>query len=265
MQAKAAATVPFGGEAFTKTEGTVIRWLGNAGALINSRGTNLMIDPVLSGFDMPLLITMPITEEAVPALDAVLLTHCDNDHYSRATCRALGDKVGGWHAPGYVAGLLQSELGLAGTGHAIGEQFAVGEVKITLTPAWHNWQNESPKHHTRDFKREDYCGFWLDTPDGSIWAVGDSRLLDEQLTMPTPDAILFDFSDSRWHIGLEGAVKLANAYPNTPLILWHWGSVDAPEWKEFNGDPDVLRSRILNPDRALALAPGEAWALHRLS
>lgn len=33
---------------------------------------------------------------------------------------------------------------------------------------WHSWQNESPKHHTREFTREDYCGYRLEMPDGSI-------------------------------------------------------------------------------------------------
>ena len=34
-----------------------------------------------------------------------------------------------------------------------------------------------------------------------------------------PGLMLFDFSDSQWHIGLDNAVKLANAYPRTPLLL----------------------------------------------
>ena len=257
-------TVPMTGEAFGKKECTEIYWLGNAGALINSRGTTVMIDPVLSGFDMPLLIEMPLTEAQVPHLDAVLLTHCDNDHYSRSTCKALAPVVSEFHATQYVASLLQDELGIAGVGHGIHDKFTTGNINASLTPAWHNWQNDSPKHHTRDFAREDYCGFWLETPDGSIWAVGDSRLLDEQLHMPTPDAIWFDFSDSRWHIGLDGAVKLAAAYPDTPLILWHWGSVDAAEWKEFNGNPEELRKRIVHPERIVALNPGEAYRLTRL-
>lgn len=265
MQAKAPETKPFGKEAFTPTEGTIIRWLGNAGALINSRGTTIMIDPVLSGFDMPLLIDVPITEEAVPNVDAVLLTHCDNDHYSRTTCKKLGNKVKEYHAPHYVAGLLKEELGIDGIGHDIKETFQVGNTKVTLTPADHAWQNESPKHHTRDFKMEDFCGFWLDTPDGSIWAVGDSRLMEEQLHMPIPDAMLFDISDSRWHIGLDGVRKMAAAYPDTPLILWHWGSVDAPEWKEFNGDPEVIKSLIINPQRVVVLAPGESYKLSKLN
>lgn len=243
MQAKAPETKPFGEEAFTSQEGTDIRWLGNAGALINSRGTTVMIDPVLSGFDMPLLIDMPITEEAVPYVDAVLLTHCDNDHYSRTTCRKLAEKVKKFHAPHYVAGLLKEELDIEGIGHDIKEEFQVGNITVKLTPADHAWQNESPEHHTRDFKMEDCCGFWLDTPDGSIWAVGDSR----------------------WHIGLEGVRKMAAAYSDTPLILWHWGSVDAPEWKEFNGDPEVVKKLVVNPDRVVVLAPGESFLLKKLS
>lgn len=263
-QAMPERVVPIAEAAFEKKDGTDIYWLGNAGALINSGGTTVMIDPVLSGFDMPLLIDVPLTEAQVPRLDAVFLTHCDNDHYSRTTCRALAPVVSEFHTTHYVASLLKEELDIDGAGHDIGTWFSVGDIQVKLTPAWHNWQNESPKHHTREFAREDYCGFWLDTPDGSIWAIGDSRLLEEQLQMPTPDAILFDFSDSRWHIGLEGAVRLANAYPKTPLILWHWGSVDAPEWKEFNGNPEELRARVVNPERVVALNPGELYRLTHL-
>lgn len=253
-----------GPEAFGTMEGTQIRWLGNGGAMINSRGTTVMIDPVLSGFDMPLLIDMPIAESQVPHLNGILLTHCDNDHYSRSTCEGLKKVTEEFHATHYVAGLLAEELSIPEKGHDIGDEFVVGNIRVKLTPAWHNWQNESPKHHTREFDREDYCGFWLDTPDGSIWAVGDSRLLEEQLHMPGPDAILFDFSDSKWHIGLQGAVRLAAAYPDTPLILWHWGSVDAPEWKEFNGDPEELCRRVVNPQRVVVLNPGQAYELTRI-
>ena len=42
-QAIPPASQPFGKEAFESTGHTVIRWLGNAGFLINSRGTCLMV------------------------------------------------------------------------------------------------------------------------------------------------------------------------------------------------------------------------------
>ena len=66
--------------------------------------------------------------------------------------------------------------------------------------------------------------------------------MKEHLQFPTPDAILFDFSDSEWHFTLAGAVKIANAYPNTPLLLNHWGSVDAPDFTPFNADPKHWKS-----------------------
>jgi len=89
--------------------------------------------------------------------------------------------------------------------------------------------------------------------------------MPEHLTLrPAPDAILFDFSDSEWHFGLEGAITLANSYPDTALLLSHWGSVDAPAFTPFNGDPKQLEGRVVNPKRIHLLAPGEPFTLQRL-
>src|SRR4051812_43462431 len=98
MQARAPQTQPFGAEAFQPHDQTVLRWLGMAGFLLNSRGTTLMIDPLLGGFDMPVMIDFPLAPDAVPALDAVLVTHSDNDHYSVATCRQLAPVTAGFHS-----------------------------------------------------------------------------------------------------------------------------------------------------------------------
>ena len=255
-QARAPAPWPMGPQAFGPQEGTTVYWLANSGALVNCRGTALLIDPLLTGFDMPLLVEAPLKVEDVPKADAVLLTHSDNDHFSRDTCRDLQPVCGAYHAPRYVAGLCR-ELGLNGVGHDIGDRFSIGPVNITLTPADHAWQNDAPGAADRVFRKEDFCGFWLDTPDGSIWAVGDSRLMEEHLHMPAPDLMLFDFSDSEWHIGFENALRLAAAYPETPLLLWHWGCVDAPDFAPFNGDPERLKAHVVNPGRVLVAAPGQ--------
>ena len=99
-----------------------------------------------------------------------------------------------------------------------------------------------------------------------MWAPGDSRLIpDHHLHMPTPDAMLFDFSDSEWHFGLEGAIAMANAYPDTPLLLHHWGCVDAPDFPPFNADPASLPGRVVNPDRIVVLAPGQPFDLRPLA
>jgi predicted TIM-barrel fold metal-dependent hydrolase len=79
--------------------------------------------------------------------------------------------------------------------------------------------------------------------------------------MKNPDVIIFDFSNNSWHIGLEDAIKLANAYPDAKLILSHWGSVDAPEMDAFNADPAALIGKVINEDRIYIMAPGEAFKL----
>src|SRR4051812_50079266 len=89
QQARAPQTHPYGAEAFAPQDGTVLRWLGMAGFLINARGTTLMIDPLLGGFDMPVMIVFPITADAVPRLVAVLVAFSDIVHYIVPTSRQL--------------------------------------------------------------------------------------------------------------------------------------------------------------------------------
>lgn len=262
-QARAPKTQPFGANAFAPSKQTTIRWLGFAGFLVNSRGTTFMVDPVLEGFDMPVLIDFPIAPKAVPKLDAVLITHADNDHFSVPTNQDLKGATKAYHSTIYVDSLMQN-LGLPAFGHNIGDSFTVGPVKVKLTPADHAYQNAYPGMSKRRFKNEDACGFWIETPDGTIWATGDSRLTPDHLTMPAPDAIFFDFSDSEWHFTFAGAVKIANAYPNTPLLLCHWGSVDSPDFAPFNGDPARLAKAVVNPERIKVLAPGEPFTLSKL-
>lgn len=262
-QAVPPPTQPFGAEAFNSVEHTVVRWLGSAGFMVNSRGTCLMVDPMLKGFDMPVLIKSPIAPKDVPYLDAVLVTHCDNDHYSIPSCTEMATVCRQYHSTHYVDTLMKKQ-GLPSFGHCIGETFRLGAISVKLTPAFHSWQNEIEEFRkVREYKREECCGFLIDTPDGLIWAPGDSRFLPEFLELPKPDAIFFDFSDDSWHIGLENAVKIANAYPDAHLLLSHWGTVDAPDMKPFNPDPKKLEGLIANPERIHVLAPGEPFILQR--
>ena len=84
-QAMPAEVIPIRAEAFEPIDHTKVYWLGSAGILINTRGTTLMIDPLLEGFDMDTLFDSPILPNDVPSLDGILITHIDNDHFSRPT------------------------------------------------------------------------------------------------------------------------------------------------------------------------------------
>jgi hypothetical protein len=143
-QAKAPPTRPFGKEAFGASQVTTIRWFGIAGFLVNSRGTTFMVDPLLEGYDMPLLMKFPIAPKDVPRVDAIFATHSDNDHYSVETFKDLSSVTKEFHSTIYVDSLMKND-GLHSFGHFIGDTFRVGAVSVRLTLADHAWQNNLPK------------------------------------------------------------------------------------------------------------------------
>ena len=258
-QALAPKTIEMNEEAFKNNESLDIYWLGGGGAMINDHGTVVMIDPLLEGVDMPLLREAPMKIKDVGHVDGILITHIDNDHFSRVTCSGLKDRCDSYHASHYVVSVMKDELGIEGIGHDINDNFKIGDMNITLTPAKHNWQNYVGKYNYREWKEEEYCGYYVETKGKRIWMPGDSKLLESHLHMPCPDVILFDFADNDWHITLEGAIKLANAYPTSQLICIHWGCVDAPSMSPFNANPEDLD--IINKDRIVVLAPGEKYTV----
>ena len=113
-------------------------------------------------------------------LDAVLVTHADNDHFSIPTNRNLKHVTRAYHSTIYVDSLMKNK-DLPSFGHGIGQTFKVVNVNVNLTAADHAYQNAYPGMGKRIFKNEDACGFLIETPDGTIWETGDSRLLPEHL------------------------------------------------------------------------------------
>ena len=247
--------------AFEANQNCDIYWLGGGGAFINSCGTIIMIDPQLAGFDMPILREPPILPEEVLKLDGLLVTHIDSDHFSEETCQKLRTVCKSYHTTQYVAEVMK-EKDIPGIGHDIGDSFEINDVKITLTPVEHHWQNVFENYNYREWKKEEYCGFWIETHGKTIWMPGDSKLMETHLQMPNPDVILFDFSEDDWHITLKGAIRLANTYPDSDLICIHYGCIDAPDLYPFNGNPMDLIEKIIRPERLKILAPGEKYTLN---
>ncbi|HWH99707.1 MAG TPA: hypothetical protein VNT27_05205 [Propionibacteriaceae bacterium] len=63
----------------------------------------------------------------------------------------------------------------------------------------------------------------------------------------------------------DGAIDIANAYPRTPLLFYHRGSVEAPDFTPFNADPATLPHRVDDRSRIQILAPDQPFTLHRLT
>lgn len=273
-QASAPATQLLTPEAFATRPDTAVYWLGSAGILINSRGTLVMIDPViahsqnvpeLSETERALLVLLPIEAGDVPRLDALLYTHSDCDHLGHLSAAQLQDVCPAYHATAHVAGTLSS-LGIAPekiTAHKIGETFYIKNLKVTLTVAHHSWQKSRPDLYDWWYGPEDCCGFVVETPDGTLWAPGDSVLLKEHLQMKGIDLLFIDFSEDPYHFGLENAVRLANTLDDAELIVYHFGTYDAPDKLCFNADPQKAADKIKRPERLHLLAPGAQYLLKR--
>lgn len=260
-QAQPAETVHLTKKDFENNGHIGIYWLGGGGAMVNAFGTVIMIDPLLTGFDMPLLIDTVAAPEEIDHVDGYFVSHVDNDHYSRETLKKLKAVTKEVHASYYVASLMKEECDVHAVGHTWHDVVQIGDVSVEFTPADHDWQSSFESYNYRTWDKKEYNGFYIRTHAKKIWYVGDSRLMDEQLNMEAPDAILFDFSDNEFHIGLKNAYKLANAYPEAKLLLVHWGTVDAPDQTPFNGNPQNVLDNVVNPERVVVLLPGEEYVL----
>ena len=87
---------------------------------------------------------------------------------------------------------------------------------------------------------------------GRLTACPSERVIPKVGWLPLGSRQCVLASNSEWHFGLDGAIAMANAYPQTPLLLHHWGCVDAPDFPPFNADPATLPDRVINPDRILS-------------
>ncbi|MHC1681490.1 MAG: MBL fold metallo-hydrolase [Clostridiaceae bacterium] len=274
-QAKAPETIELPPKYFEDGGETAVYWLSAAGILINSHGFNVMIDPLLSiisddpaiGETKELLMTAPpIMAEQVEKLDAVLYTHTDNDHLEPITTTKLMNTAAEFHGTTYVVNEL-NRMGLEnkrGFSHKIGETFTIGNLEITLTPAFHPHQLYKT-NFTNYFKLEDCCGYNIKTPDGTIWIPGDSLLMNEHLEMKDVDLMFIDFTDNAWHFGLDCAIGLANVHENSEMIMYHFGTFYGPDHNWCNADPNKAIPRLRNPERLHVLAPGEKYVMHKNS
>lgn len=271
-QAQAPATIPLPPNYYEDGGETVVYWLSASGVLVNSHGFNIMIDPLLSilsddpaiGETSELLMTAPpILATQVDKLDAVLYTHTDNDHLGPITAKELMHTGAQFHGPPSVIREL-SRLGLAegqGVSHTPGETFGIGNLEISLTPAFHPHQLFNTDFETY-FKPEDCCGYKITTPDGVIWIPGDSLLMNEHLEMKDVDLLFIDFSDNASHFGLDFAIGLANVHERADLIMYHWATFYGPDHDWCNADPAQAIPRLRHPERLHILAPGQKYIVH---
>lgn len=270
-QAKAPDPIHMTEVAFTDTGDTAVYWLTGAGVLLNSHGTTILIDPVLSLVsedppiseveNTPQYCMPPIRAYEIKNVDAVLYTHADNDHMPSITVMTLQKLGMPFHGTPYVKKKLVT-MGVPAeqiVEHGILDRFDIGNVTVQMTLADHPWQLDYPETEPYVHKLEDCCGFKFYTPDGVVWHPGDTKFLPEHLDNEDVDLLFMDFENNKpiHHFGTEAALKIVNHLENADVIMFHWGTYYAPEKCWYAADPADVRDRITNLNRFIEPHPGE--------
>lgn len=253
-------TIPVNDSFFTTGRETLYTWLGMAGAMINCRGTIILIDPLISyGADTSicetgdkLLVPHPVTADKIPRVDYVCYTHADSDHYAEKTARILNERL----APVFIcpAPIYEklSKLGVEEKRLIKIRDFAkytAGKAEISITPALHDWQK------VNSWKREDCCGYLIKTEDGTIWHPGDTRLIPELEDVRNVDVLFFDVAAVDSHLGPEGSARIAKTSGAKVMVAYHYGTFDLPPGTYGGCDPDDslpyikdLKSEFIKPN-----------------
>ena len=254
-----------------------ITYIGHATLLIELAGRRFLTDPnfdVRLGRFLPRVSAPGIALDALPALDAILLSHAHADHLSFASLAGLPPNVP-LFAPPRIAAWLRERGWRNATPLAWGETATVGEVVIHAAAARH-----MGSRYGYDRWRGDASMYLLDAGGTSLFFAGDTgltaethhfveqriatqgRQLDVAL-LPIGHAPWWKFNFRRGHLTSADALTLFERLDAKILIPYHWGTF---RHVTAGAHDAIVRLRAEIPAHARGhqvriIEPGEAFEL----
>jgi L-ascorbate metabolism protein UlaG (beta-lactamase superfamily) len=254
--------------------------VGHASVLIQAGGLNILTDPVWSERASPLAFVGPrrvsapgIAFEALPQIDAVLLSHNHYDHMDLTTLRRLNAK---YHplmvtSFGNDAILRRTIPGVRVVTGDWWDRIDIGkDGAVTIVPAYH-WSSRTG----RDRRMALWSGFMLSTNGGHVYFAGDTGYGDGRIfrevraRIGRPDLALIPIGAyaPRWfmsaqHTDPNEAVKILEDLEAARGLGIHWGVFQLTD--ERRDEPpelllEALARRGISADLFPAGEPGLSY------
>ena len=219
---------------------------GHACFVIEGAGHRVIIDPFLT--DNP---AADIGPDALPRLDAVLLTHGHGDHLGDTVRLARRDDavvVAAYELAVFceAQGLRVHKMNVGGA-----HTFPFGTVK--LVPALHTGSiegDETGRYTTVP------CGIVLTIDGQRVYHAGDTALtLDMQLLRDRVDVMLVPIGDN-YTMGIEDAARAVDFVRPKVAVPMHFNTFPV-----ITVEPDEFRRAVGNTARVAVLQPGQRLEL----
>lgn len=260
----------------TQVQDLRVTMVGHASVLIQIAGRNILTDPVWSyraspfSFAGPARVTSPgIAFDALPPIDAILLTHNHYDHLDVDTLARLNKR---FSAP--VITSLGNDTIIRNAVSDIdirvadwGDVVQIANLSFTLTPC-HHWSARG----ARDRSCALWSAFLIDSPVGRVFHIGDTGFDNGNPYRNLPEDIRLAILPigayaPRWFMKSQhqnpaeavAGFRISGAHY---AVGHHWGTFQLTN--ESREEPPELLVKALN-DAAITegrfrpLSPGDQW------